>query len=273
MTDQSSRFNREASRNGLSSHLSSHVKQGGDGVLANLPNDMNAFPQLSPRKPVPEHLSKEDAESEAKPAAAEDWPTLKKRELLKENFVNVEKMRKDNAILGERISNGFRRPLPRVSNDDPLAQLQYKVEELNVQRPSLSDNLSQKSLERVKNKMAAESSQRKLLNEENKRGMFEEHNKEMLHRLKGPGMDRIKQKFGLAFDKRVENKPRDNPQDAQKMVYSHIPALGDFDVESYLSAQRMKEGDGDPMKNFQFNQVASDGMSPDRHLKDVRSPL
>ena len=52
--------------------------------------------------------------------------------------------------------------------------------------------------------------------------------------------------------------------------HSRISVLGTFDVESYLSAQRMVEGEGDAMKNFQFNQVASDATPPNRHLRDFR---
>lgn len=52
-----------------------------------------------------------------------------------------------------------------------------------------------------------------------------------------------------------------------------ISVLGYFGVESYLSAQRMKEGGGDKMKRFQFNQVASDATLPDRPLRDFRNPL
>ncbi len=48
--------------------------------------------------------------------------------------------------------------------------------------------------------------------------------------------------------------------------------LGGFDVEGYLSGQRLEEGKGDPMKRFQFNQVASDATPPDRFLVDVRHP-
>ena len=53
-----------------------------------------------------------------------------------------------------------------------------------------------------------------------------------------------------------------------------IPMLGEFDMEGYLGAQRMVDGDGgDKMKKFQFNQVASDATPPDRFLKDYRNPL
>lgn len=48
------------------------------------------------------------------------------------------------------------------------------------------------------------------------------------------------------------------------------PSLGSLDVEAYLGPQRMLQGQGDPMKRFQFNQVSSDAMPPDRHLKDIR---
>ena len=49
--------------------------------------------------------------------------------------------------------------------------------------------------------------------------------------------------------------------------------LGTFDQEAYLSAQRMKEGGGDKMKKFQFNQVLSDATPPDRFLRDYRNPV
>ena len=46
--------------------------------------------------------------------------------------------------------------------------------------------------------------------------------------------------------------------------------LGGFDTEGYLAPQRMLKGHGDPMRAFQFNQVASDATPPDRLLKDYR---
>ena len=47
--------------------------------------------------------------------------------------------------------------------------------------------------------------------------------------------------------------------------------LGTFDQEAYLQAQRMREGEGDKMKRFQFNQVASDATAPNRFLRDYRN--
>lgn len=47
--------------------------------------------------------------------------------------------------------------------------------------------------------------------------------------------------------------------------------LGTFDQEAYLSAQRMREGDGDKMRRFQFNQVISDATPPNRFLRDYRN--
>ncbi len=56
---------------------------------------------------------------------------------------------------------------------------------------------------------------------------------------------------------------------------SRITVLGDFNMESYLEAQKMVKEDvtvkGDAMKNFQFNQIASDALAPDRYLKDYRN--
>lgn len=54
-------------------------------------------------------------------------------------------------------------------------------------------------------------------------------------------------------------------------IKSKISVLGSFDVESYLEAQRMKAGEGDKMKKFQFNQVISDATPPDRYLRDYRN--
>lgn len=48
--------------------------------------------------------------------------------------------------------------------------------------------------------------------------------------------------------------------------------LGEFEQEAYLGAQRMRAGEGDKMKKFQFNQVASDATPPDRFLRDYRNP-
>ena len=60
-------------------------------------------------------------------------------------------------------------------------------------------------------------------------------------------------------------------QGSEKKVSGHsrIQALGDFDMEGYLSAQRITEGEA--MKKFQFNQIASDATPPDRYLKDYRN--
>lgn len=58
--------------------------------------------------------------------------------------------------------------------------------------------------------------------------------------------------------------------DVEKALDHSLELLGSFDVESYLSAQRMLEGQGDPMTHFRFNQVASDATPPNRELPDVR---
>lgn len=46
-----------------------------------------------------------------------------------------------------------------------------------------------------------------------------------------------------------------------------------FSPEGYLAAQHMIKGQGNPMKKFQFNQIASDNTKFDRVLWDVRSPV
>ena len=80
------------------------------------------------------------------------------------------------------------------------------------------------------------------------------------------GKEKLKQQrgeqFSVGFDK------NDMPQVSSS--YRHF--LGKFDVEEYLSSQRMLMGQGDPMSAFQFNQVASDATAPDRKLMDYRNP-
>ena len=61
--------------------------------------------------------------------------------------------------------------------------------------------------------------------------------------------------------------PQGNVAGVKRSTYSF---LGSFNMVAYLSAQQMEAGEGDPMKKFQFNQVASDATPPDRHLIDVR---
>ena len=207
-----------------------------------------------------------------------DLQGLEKRELLKRNRIQGEKLKRDNAIERGKVQRYGPRDVPNVDENDPLIQLKDKVSEMDHQarqRLAMNENLSRKSRDRLKEMMAADSNQRKLLNE-GKRGHFLEQNNDILHKLNGPGMRAIKEKFGKVFNKqplpRIVDSAGENP--ARKVqdvpAVSHIPALGSFDMDSYLEVQRMKAGEGDPMKNFQFNQVASDSTPPDRYLKDVR---
>lgn len=216
-----------------------------------------------------------------------DWEGLNERDLLKQNLIRGEKLTRNNAIEGEKFQRyGGQRGLPNIGENDPLIQLKDKMNNMDYQakeRLAMNENLSQKSRDRLKEMMAADSNQRRLLNE-GKKGRYMERNNDMLHKLNGPGMKAMKEKFGRMFNKQSPQSPvalEDHPaQQVQNIPAagaapsrSRIPALGEFDMESYLGAQRMRVGEGDPMKNFQFNQVASDSTPPDRVLKDVRNPL
>ena len=217
-----------------------------------------------------------------------DWEGLNERDLLKENLIRGEKLTRNNAIEGKKFQKyGGLRGLPNIGENDPLIQLKDKMNNMDYQakeRLSMNENLSQKSRDRLKEIMAADSNQRKLLNE-GKKGRYLERNSDMLHKLNGPGMKAMKEKFGKMLNKQsslqspaaLEDHPAQQVQNIPAAgaapSQSRIPALGEFDMESYLGAQRMREGEGDPMKNFQFNQVASDSTPPDRTLKDVRNPL
>ena len=200
-----------------------------------------------------------------------DFIGLKRRELVKQNLIATKnKQQRNNAIEGQNVQrNGL---LRNVDENDPLVQLRYKMDNLDQEaKEKLDEKLSWKSRERLKDKMAAESNQRKLLNEGN--GIL--GNKDVLDRLHNPGIKLIRERFAKRnLDKnqmKDEIKEADNDKPNGRAV-SRIPVLGEFDMEAYLSAQRMKEGEGDPMKNFKFNQVASDSTPPDRYLKDVRNP-
>lgn len=84
---------------------------------------------------------------------------------------------------------------------------------------------------------------------------------------KGVGTAPGKEKY-KALPIQVQGKPFH--LDVEKAPGHSLDFLGSFDMENYLSAQRMLEGQGDAMKHFQFNQVASDATPPDRELHDVR---
>lgn len=256
-------------------------------VESNLSNDFDQLQNPSvdvPKRPiVAERGGKEFALDQAIDNNNEvDWSDLKRKELLKRNLIDVEKKQRSNSIEGHGRPKIGPWNVPNVGKDDPLIQLQYKKEDMDFQaklRLANDKNLSQKSRDRIKDMLAAESNQRRLLNEgnrleDNKRGKYYESNSELLRKLNGPGMKLMREKFGISMDK--QQKPqKDQIEKFQKVTESNAPsriaALGDFDMEAYLSAQRMKEGEGDPMKNFQFNQVASDSTPPDRYLKDFRA--
>ena len=247
---------------------------------------MNEFPDSNQRKPT-KIIQIENKENELElpnDKDVVDWQGLNERELLKQNLIRGEKLKRNNAIEGEKFQRyGGQRGLPNIGENDPLIQLRDKMDDMDhqaKQRLAMSENLSQKSRDRIKEMMAAESNQRRLLNEE-KKGRYLERNNDILHKLNGPGVKAMKEKFGRVFNKRpslaaIEDgrNPGQQVQDIPaRAAASRIAALGEFDMDSYLEAQRMRKGEGDPMKNFQFNQVASDSTPPDRVLKDVRNPL
>ena len=247
---------------------------------------MNEFPDSDQKKPAVIMEKEENKESKLEKPKDEDivdWQGLNERDLLKRNLIRGEKLNRNNAIEGEQFQRyGGLRGVPNVGENDPLLQLRDKMNSMDYQakeRLAMNDNLSQKSRDRIKEMMAAESNQRRLLNE-GKKGRFLERNNDMLHKLNGPGMKAMKEKFGKVLSRQsqppaiLENHPAQQIQNIPaRGVGSRITILGEFDMESYLEAQRMRAGEGDPMKNFQFNQVASDSIPPDRVLKDVRNPL
>ncbi len=110
----------------------------------------------------------------------------------------------------------------------------------------------------------------KLTNDElqdpNQRRLLENLSQGALHKARR----RLSERHGEREIRQSPTNRDGGAQDTQwRPTYLRFGAL---DVESYLSGQRMKEGEGDVMKRFQFNQVASDATPPDRSLVDVRHP-
>ena len=166
-----------------------------------------------------------------------DRQYLKKREDLRKSLVDEEFSKKKAAVESQKalLSKNVRN---RISLDshDPLMQL----------------NLRDK---------------KKLANLENRAGLAGSLSK-----------DRGRQRK-LLVDKLPNQSVKHDPpslfngnvgQESNKVSgRSRIQALGDFDMEGYLNAQRITKGEA--MKRFQFNQIASDATPPDRYLKDYRN--
>ena len=219
----------------------------------------------------------------------------RKRELLHETLTSQEFKRRKAAV---QEQNMFRRMTPPAGGDDPLIQLRQRVLQSNsvVNRfqsvppgRTAGDDKSGKVLD-------------KLVNDPNQRKLLEKlHNDPSLHKdyradsrflfmqkqlaeLKGPGVESIKHQIGNIQSQQLglaKPTPR-SPFWKTQLAFNEDPyrklqgwpsiLLGAFDVEAYLSPQRMLKGQGDPMKAFQFNQVVSDATPPDRWLRDVRNP-
>jgi len=84
----------------------------------------------------------------------------------------------------------------------------------------------------------------------------------------GPGAAEMSNELDGRFDQRRVRAPVVEHGDDRAGDLRAV--LGGFDTEGYLAPQRMLKGQGDPMRAFQFNQVASDGTHPDRQLTDFR---
>lgn len=165
---------------------------------------------------------------------------LKKREDLRKNLVDSDMARRRAALESQNAlsSRNMRRKIPSDSHD-PLVQLKLKNDK---KLSDLNDRLS-----KVRGQANDSGKQRKLL-------VDELHGQSKKHSLPSLLDNHVKQ---------VQEAGK------EESAHSRIEALGPFDMEAYLSAQRMTQGDA--MKRFQFNQIASDTTPPDRYLKDFRN--
>lgn len=174
-----------------------------------------------------------------------DKDYVKKRQQLRSHMVDSEKAKMNSAINAQnslRGRNGERQIFPGNKNDPYIQMREKMVSSLSERDPSFKSRLA-KAREKAKKNP--------------RRYMYNNERKLLVEGRAGE----------VAVDVPL-NKFNDN-----KQTLSRIPSLGLFDMESYLSIQRMAKGEGDPMKRFQFNQVASDATPPDRYLKDYRNQL
>ena len=210
-----------------------------------------------------------------------DVLSLKNRALKKEAYMQkLTDSHNERRRYLEDAQNNMGRDIPKEAlyrdNSDPLSQLKgQKSGPLNqVWDHDTADNVLSDSRQSPWNPQRAipkplheaegqDPNQRRLLenpgfnsdtvSERNQRFVLKKANK-----LRGPGIERIRQRL----------QGREETDDSM----NHLPNLDSFDVEAYLAPQRLLKGQGDSMKRFQFNQVASDATPPDRSLRDVRLP-
>lgn len=148
---------------------------------------------------------------------------------------------------GKRQS--FNNPLNQVSNEGVQSEGD-RAPKRKQSRAVMMDEVDPKVVEKLKRKTNME---RNVIDEEKENDIIHQRGprrrRNRVERLGGGGaLQQQLQRDGLAM-------------------------LGSFDTEAYLGPQRMLKGtDGDNMKRFQFNQVASDATPPDRHLRDYRHP-
>ena len=171
---------------------------------------------------------------------------------------------------------------PAVIGKDPLNKLQQQI----LQSNSIQDLVRKSDRMRVGagrtrdgnpwpakmlDKLANDPNQRKLLEELQNRDPGLDSIKRQISNSQLQQLDLIKPspKFLSKSETVITKGPYPRSQKKPNMLSPH---LGEFDVEAYLSPQRMLKGQGDPMKAFQFNQVASDAILPNRWLQDVRNP-
>jgi len=183
----------------------------------------------------------------------------KKKEDLRKSLVDSENVKRESAVDAQKhlSSHNAQRPQPEDKND-PLQQLKMKEERFISK---LSENEAEEF-----------GRQRKLLVDEFKQLPMEKFDK---HNL----VKKMNKELALdAIDKHLlsEKIPANLFAEAARITTPEprLSILGGFDMESYLSEQRMTSNAGhNAMKKFQFNQIASDATPPDRYLRDYRNNL
>ncbi len=194
------------------------------------------------------------------------------------NHKKSESVLVDNVLLDtRRVPHKLEQPGKRTNDGDEFNR-QYMKKRADLRKDLIDSDLARKhaaidiqkslSSRNIKRKIPSDKNdplvQIKLKEERKSLGSKLQNRMKMAQESRDSGKQRK-----LLVDKVVGpfgKQPTSSPLEKKPQS---IAVLGDFDMESYLGAQKMVKGDA--MKSFQFNQIVSDATRPDRYLKDYRN--
>ena len=192
-----------------------------------------------------------------------------------ESVVVVDKSPLDTGRVAHKLEQPGKRTNEASNNDDEFNR-EYMKKRADLRINLIDSNIARKHVALgIQKSLSSRNIQRKIPSNKNdplvqiklkeERKSLGKNHQKMAQELRDSGKQRklLVDKVVGPFGKQATS------SQLEKMPRSKITALGDFDMESYLGAQKMVKGDA--MSNFQFNQIVSDATPPDRYLKDYRN--